>query len=449
MVGHEVYGIYGALFGLTYVYSILTDMGITNYNQRSIASDPDKLKAYLPNILVAKTMMSLVYFGVITAAGWITGYRGPVIELMLWMGLLQMLTTFTQYLRSNISGLQLFRTDSWLSATDKLIVIGICGTLLYTNITQHHFEIKWFVWSQILAYSVTALISFIIIRGKITFTFSHLHLGKVWTIVKESLPYALAILLMSFYTRMDVFLLERFAPGNSAEQAGIYASAYRLVDICSMPGLMIAGILIPLYARLLAEDKPIREMVTLSTNLLMPVSLSIVAFSVMHRYGIMNFLSEHNNAQSYLVFAIVIGCVPALSLMYLYSSILGANGQLKPLIHIAIIGVLVYLAGASVLIPAFGATGAAINAVTAQTIVGISYTFITARKHHLPFRPLWIGNYILFFIEMVLLNGILHYIGCHWLVSAAINVPVFASLVVIHRLTTIPQIKSFFQLSKK
>ena len=449
MVGHEVYGMYSTLLGLAYLLSILTDMGITNYNQRSIASDPDQLKTYLPNILVAKALMSVLYFAVIGVAGWFLGFRGTMFELLCWIGLLQVLTTFTQYLRSNISGLQLFRIDSWLSATDKLIVIGICGTLLYAGVGGSHFDIRWFVWSQVIAFGVTALLSFILIRQKVTFTFAHLHLGKVWTIVKQSLPYALLILLMSAYTRMDGFMLERLAPGNNLEQAGIYASAFRLVDICTMPGLMMAGILIPLYARLISENKPIRQMVTMSTNLLMPIALSIVAFSIIHRDGIMNFLSQHNIEQSYLVFAIVMGCVPGLSLMYLYSSILTASGNLKPLITIAAAGVVVYLTGALVLIPRLGATGAAINAVTTQALVGILYTVIAAKRYRLPFRPLWIAHYILLFIEMMAVNWLLHLAGRHWLAAAIINIPVFAGLAMAHRLVTIPQIKSFFQLSKK
>ena len=54
-----------------------------------------------------------------------------------------------------------------------------------------------------------------------------------WTfslmILKKSLPFAILTLLMSFYNRIDTVMIERML-SDGAEQAGIYAQAFRLLD---------------------------------------------------------------------------------------------------------------------------------------------------------------------------------------------------------------------------
>ena len=68
----------------------------------------------------------------------------------------QILASLILYLRSNISGLQLFRTDSVMSVIDRILMIAICSTLLWTNITSQTFKIEWLAYSQTLAYFITA-----------------------------------------------------------------------------------------------------------------------------------------------------------------------------------------------------------------------------------------------------------------------------------------------------
>ena len=53
-LGPEVYGVYFALFNFSYVFQVILDFGINNYNNRLIARSPDKLGAQLFSTLVLK-----------------------------------------------------------------------------------------------------------------------------------------------------------------------------------------------------------------------------------------------------------------------------------------------------------------------------------------------------------------------------------------------------------
>lgn len=38
-VGHEDYGLYGALVSISIIFNILLDLGITNYNNKTLAAE--------------------------------------------------------------------------------------------------------------------------------------------------------------------------------------------------------------------------------------------------------------------------------------------------------------------------------------------------------------------------------------------------------------------------
>ncbi|MBK8195245.1 MAG: hypothetical protein IPK76_19270 [Lewinellaceae bacterium] len=82
---------------------------------------------------------------------------------------------------------------------------------------------------------------------------------------ERSYPYALVVLLMFAYTRLDGVLLERLLPGGKTH-AEVYAGAYRLLDACNMLGFMFASLLLRVFARLV-KDPPhtgVRSLASLS-----------------------------------------------------------------------------------------------------------------------------------------------------------------------------------------
>jgi O-antigen/teichoic acid export membrane protein len=154
-VGEEMYGFYFSLFNFAFILNILLDLGINNFNNRAISREHGYLKDYLAAIIPLKLVLSLVYAGFVFAAGKIIGYSEDQFK-MLWVLIAnQFLASFILYFRSNISGLQYFRTDSLLSVLDRSLMIIFTGLLLWGNVTTEPFKIEWFVYAQSLSYLLT------------------------------------------------------------------------------------------------------------------------------------------------------------------------------------------------------------------------------------------------------------------------------------------------------
>ena len=56
------YGLYFALLNWTYLFQIINDFGLQNYNTRHVSSHPHLLEKYFPNLLIIKILLSVVYF---------------------------------------------------------------------------------------------------------------------------------------------------------------------------------------------------------------------------------------------------------------------------------------------------------------------------------------------------------------------------------------------------
>ena len=134
-VGAGEYGFYFAIFNFSFLFNILLDFGITNFNNRNIAQNNHLLNKHFSSILALKFILAGLYMLITLIFGWIIGYNNHQMSLLALLGINQFLISFVLYLRSNISGLQLFSIDSIMSVLDRVLMIVFCGILLWGNVT--------------------------------------------------------------------------------------------------------------------------------------------------------------------------------------------------------------------------------------------------------------------------------------------------------------------------
>lgn len=418
------YGTYQALLSLSIIFQIILDFGITSYNSRMVSQHPDKLPELFPSMLSARVALMGAYFIVSLAWAAAIGYGGSELWLLGGILLFQSLNSLLSFLRSNISALHRFKTDGVLSITDRLLMIGVCGFLLLYPATASHFRIEWFVVAQILSYAVTVAIAFIVLR-KITGIGLRLQFQPrtVATIIKESLPYALIIFQMSVYNRADAIMIHRLSV-DGKEQADIWASAFRLLDMANMFGLMFATMLLPMYGRMIAHKQDLQPIVKLCTNLLLPVSFVVATVCIYFSDDIMLLLykgaqgGSHNHA---VVFSWLMASFPGWCLMYIYCTLLTANGNLKLLNYIALGGVIFNLALNALLIPRMEATGAAITSFLTQTLMALAFVAFSTKRLNLPSNGRRILSLLGYLAFVLLLAWVVNnYITAFWMLKAAI-----------------------------
>lgn len=378
-LGAGEYGIFYTLFNISLLFNILLDFGLTNFNNREISRHPQLLGKYLSNIVGIKIALSVVY-GVVTLLFAITlGYRNHEIVLLLGLVANQVLSSFILYLRSNLSGLHLFRLDSLLSVLDKALMIIICGIMLWTQWLPIKFNSDVFVLSQTVSYILTAVIAFIFVQknsGKIVlkldFPFS-------LSMLKSSFPYALLILLMTIYSRVDSVLIERLLP-NGDIAAGVYAQAFRLLDAVNMFPFLFASLLLPIFSRMIKNNSKLSSFVGFTSTLLLVPVVALAIPTLVFRNHLMDLLYVEHTLQSSQVLGILMGSFVFIAIGYIFGTLLTAQGKLRKLNYVSAVAVTVSVVVQYFLIGEFGIAGAALGNLITNGFVAISTTFIAFRQ---------------------------------------------------------------------
>lgn len=412
MVGAEEYGLYFALFNFSMIFNILLDLGITNYNNRNIAQHTFLLKKHLSNIVGLKLMLAVVYtiFSLVIAA--IIGYNKIQFHLLFFLIANQFLISFTLYLRSNISALQLFRTDSLISVLDRTLMIILCSVLLFTNITDGVFRIEWFVYAQTIAYVVTAIVTFVIVLSKSGKIDLHVNRRFILVFLKKSYPYALLILLMAFYNRIDSVMLERLLPDPMGKQeAGIYAQAFRLLDAVAMFGALVGGLLLPMFSRMIKNREAVSPIVNLAVMLLFVPSIIIAVSSLLYDREIMELLYHSHIEDSADILGLLMTGFIGIATTYIFGTLLTANGSIRKLNIMAAGGMFLNISLNLILIPHMFALGSAIASMVTQLATALAQVIIASRIFSLrPSKPFIVKT--LSFIGVVIAAGVLStYIG--------------------------------------
>lgn len=452
LVGVEAFGFYFVVFNFSFLFNILLDLGITNFNNRNIAQNHHLLSKHFSGILLMKLLLALLYFGVTFSVA-IWKYNPGQLRLLGILAFNQFLISFILYLRSNISGLLMFKTESFLSVLDRMLMILFCGILIWGHVTSTPFKIEWFVYSQTAAYLLTALTALLIVVRKSRFKRLSWNWPFFLMIMKQSAPFALLVLFMTFYNRLDPVMLESLldkTKGN--QQAGIYASGFRLFDAVNMIAYLFSVLLIPVFSRMIKHKENIEHMVKLAFTMIITPAILIALGSYFYSEELMALLYNAHIHDSAHVFQILMGGFVAVSTTYIFGTLLTANGNLKELNIIACCGLLINFFGNVFLIPRLLAVGSAYSSLITQFttalvqvilavrvfkmkpnfrylstlilyVIGVALFNMLSRVYpvHLPFIPghlSWMGGFLLMVIASVLLSVLLKL----WSVGAILRI---------------------------
>jgi O-antigen/teichoic acid export membrane protein len=382
-VGNSEYGIYFTLFSFSLLFSIMLDLGINNFNNREIAKNKILLGKYFSNILGIKILLGFVYFIVCFILGIIWGYSGRYFTILSLLVFNQFLASFVLYLRSNINGLLLFISDSILSVLDKIVMILICSFLLWNPYFKNDFKIEWFIYAQTISYVLTAIVAWLILNQKIA-SFSIRFDSRYFVhIIKRSIAFSLLALLMQLYSRLEPILLEKLIPDGKV-QAGLYAQAYRMIDVFLNFLFLFTVLLLPLFSKVLSKKEDINPLVKLGSKMMFVPAILLVSVCVVYNREIMT-LMYHNESSANVLKIVIMGFIGFTSTL-VFGTLLTANNNLKQLNIIAASSIVVNISLNLLLIPHFKAVGAAWSSFITQSLSGLIQAFVAYRILNLKFK---------------------------------------------------------------
>lgn len=403
-VGASDYGIYFALLNFSFLYSMLLDFGMANFNNRAIARNAKLLPEFLPNIFVLKGLFSVGYLLVSVATALLMGFRGQELGWLGWLLANQVFISFTLYFRSNLAAQHHFRLDAMLSVLDRVLMIGVVGAMLWAPISGFHIDITWFIYGQTGCYALTALVALIVVRWKNPTLKIRFQTRLVRRLLLMSYPFALLGLLMTIYNRVDGIMIERLLGTEGRVEAGIYAASYRLLDAANMIGFAFASLLLPMFARMIKRKESIKPLLEQSYRTLLMLSTAVAVIAWFFRVPLMHALYPAATPYWSSIFGLLMISFIGVSTMYAYGSLLTAHGSLRMLNGIGIGGVALNVGLNFIFIAKWQAYGATIATVITQVLVAAAHIIVANRLLKIDFRETPLIRATLYALGAILLT---------------------------------------------
>lgn len=418
-IGSEEYGLYFAIFNYIYIFQILLDFGLQNFNQTEIAADNSKFKQLLPGMISAKFVMTIAYVVLTVIVGYLLGYSKE--KYFIWLIINQVILSFNVFLRSNISAHRLFIKDAFLSVLDKTLMIIGSALMFIPFIHWVDLSIQNFIWIQTISLIFTSIFC-VYYNLKLSDSFEWKFDRVLFkSILIKAVPFALIYFLMTIYYRIDTVMIEQMFKSGAIE-SGIYAQSYRIMESVNNIGYIVAGVLLPLFAYRLGQIEHIQQILRQGFGLMFTMIIPIVIGGAIFSKEIIHTLypNEDPTYSSEIFTVLLLNFIPV-GLLYVLGPLLTANKSFKVMIPSLLFASLMNIIINYFLIPQYGALGASIATISTQIFMLLIYSLAVFHLFQLSIQFKFIAQSILFVSIVFGLNYLLHQTGIFWLFSLAIS----------------------------
>jgi O-antigen/teichoic acid export membrane protein len=421
-VGTEPYGLYYTLFSFTLIFQFVNDFGIQNYTNRFASQNREEIKLRHKDFAGLKILLSFFYIIGVFLFAWIMDYSFSLYPFIFHLACNQILVSFIFFIRSNISGLGFYKTDSFFSILDRLLLIILGSILLWHPYFRNWISIESFVWIQSISLFITLCAVLVFIKSKhIHLAFWNIEFDQIKKILIACLPFAMIYLFSSVYSKIDVVLLGKLLEDGD-HQVGIYAASMRLFEASSMISLSFGSLLLAMFSAVYKDSIKLTELFKVSLNILIVITVTIVLMSVMYSREIMLLLYKQNNPYWTQTFQLVmISFMPA-SINYIMGALLPAVHQEKKLYQMYFLGSFLSILLNLILITQWKLIGAAMTAIIIHSVLfAIQFYYVKSKKYLLIDRGFYY-KIILFILFSTAVSYGIYYLELSWLVKICITI---------------------------
>jgi O-antigen/teichoic acid export membrane protein len=173
-----------------------------------------------------------------------------------------------------------------------------------------------------------------------------------------------------------------------------------------MFGVLFAGLLLPIFARMIKQKEDIGSMVQFSFLLLFVPAVIISLSTGFYDHEIMVLLNYSNTELSASILRLLMVSFLGIATTYIFGTLLTANGSIRQLNQMAVAGMILNIGVNLLLIPQMQAMGSAWASLVTQLFTALAQTLLAVRFLKLKINYPLIGKLIVF-IGFVFLAGFL------------------------------------------
>jgi len=443
-LGPEQTGTYTAALAMTTIFVVFVDLGFTNVFVREAAKAKDKIQELFSIVLYAK-----IFFGVLS-----------YIALAITLQLLNFDTTFQMLVL--VSGITMLFDSIHLTlygafrALGNLVYegIGIVGSQLLTLALGLGFLFSGLpLVYLILAFTIAAACNVLYAAWILKSRFG-LHIKPVYNkrMLKHvgviAIPFALAAIFGRVYSYSDVVILKKLV---GATEVGYYSTPSKISFAFQFIPLALIASLYPKFSELFVHNKKkLARLFEQSIVFLLIIALPISVGLFILAHDIIVFVFGEQYMPSIPSLKVLVISLAFSFISFPIGAFLNACSKQKAQTTITGIVLLSNVMLNIVLVPIYGASGAAISALVANILLGLLGYILIPRITHINHAYIF-GKLVQMGISVASMALVVVYVNqfLHFFVAIGVGAMVYVVMLFMTKALTYAQLKELIVLVRK
>ena len=368
-LGAEAYGTFVTAYAWTVLGAFLMEFGTPLYTIQQGSRDHSSLPQLLGSgLAVNLVMFSVLYLLLIFVTVFLL--QNPVLSFMLFLLPYGLVLTLQNELASVYSSYQTMHISALFQGLAPVAILVVYFVLSRDGLALSDVGIAYVTGGGIVAAAW-----FLVTVRKVRPTTS---LGHIATTLRSSYQYGLTGILGQIYFKADIVMLSAMA---GLREAGIYAAAYKLADLVTKVAVLCSRVFAPALFKASHETgKSFDVFSSMMVRCLALVGLLAGVSSFLLAEDLILLLFGENYLSSVPILQIMGGVMAARCMMVALQLLLSSMELHFQRVSRLSVAVAVHIAANAVLIPLYGAPGAAIATLLSGAFLVLLYTVVASRK---------------------------------------------------------------------
>lgn len=360
-LGVENFGKVTFALGFVALFTILLDFGAKILINREIARHRKDVNKYVSNTIVMKLVFSVVFFTMLFIITHFAGYDEPTRYLVFLAGVVFFLQSVSSALHAAFAGYEKLGYSA-LGA----IIHSISKFVLCVMVVVQGKGVDVLLLAYIAGELIHLLASFVLYNKHILEFRFELDFAFMKDLLRRSLPFGVASLMMVLYDKIDITMLSKMT-SNPDYAIGLYGAAYGLIFVLEFIPISINAAVFPHTARAFMQNKGnFKHVFERLVSYYVYMTLPIVFGTMYLATDIITLIYGQEFAPASLVFKILIWSVLFRFQMYALGIILDSMNKEVKTMQATIFSLIFNVVMNLILIPDYGIIGAAIATVGAE-----------------------------------------------------------------------------------
>ena len=433
-LGPDGFGVWSTALAFVGIFGILADFGLRQVATQRMAAEPERESEWLGALFGSVAVASVFSFGLIVAAIPLLSDEGDVhlVTFVLAFGVLAVAlgvvpAVFDSRVRTELRmGVLTLNSLAWLA----IVVV----------LDAREASIVAFAVAFVVLSAITGVAEFLVTRrfARIAVRRGRALWRPLWRV---AFPVGVGSALIMVYYRIDSVLIFSI---SGPEEAGVYGAAYRFLDPLGFIPASVLTAIFPVVAALHGRDpNRVRRLAQQAGEYLVVIALGVLGVAIALSGPLIEFLLGTE-------FDRTAGLLPILMLAFVFVALGSLAGYLVPVVGLqwrfvafAAIGVVMNIALNLILIPPYGAFGAAW--ATVATELAVNGLTLAAVFRALEFRPS-VGRILRAAVAAAVMTGVVALAARLGLaVGVMVAPPTYAATLIVLRVIAPAEVRDVFK----